>query len=750
MQHLLVVICSAVFTLHREGFIINAHAEHDTNHSVNPQLYPYPPGDVRNCPTTSPVFPGEPLYRMEVLPGAGFDSLRDLDMGQVHAYNYSQCRVSNDGHYLLPDSVFLIPTMKSRVETFAEFIDHWEDYKSTTSRSINVQAAFESIISGKFSDEYLSVKSHQYNDQAKTTRVQIRHSLFRVKIQPDSQLHPTFRSRLFEIAANIQNNNTAFAHYLAELVVRDYGTHYITTMEAGAVLSQVDHVKLYESTDSEQTKKAIAASASGNFFGKFSFGASFSTSTSESDKSGFINNRTYSEVYSWGGPPLRPNFTVDDWEKGIPNSLVAIDHSGDPLHFVITPTILPEMPEGTVQEVANMVSRVITRYYRINTHHGCTDPTATNFDFQANVNDNSCEPQNTNFTFGGIYQTCEYTDDRYQDLCNAGPEPVMQSNPLTGTTSCRAPYMPVLLHSGQYSHTIRKQECREHCGLFGWSCHENCALVPHPSMVNYKAYWCATLETVDQNSGYLFGGYYTSTMANPFTGTKTCPRYFIPLHFGEDINICVSNDYELGYPYSIPFAGFESCISGNPLAVTNKTGVTEASWPHACPYGYSQHLVAVDEACEINFCIKAGVFNKFTPLPPRLPPFRRKHKRVNPNTTDTMVVMGVSGKIWYRDDNGDWVRGDNSNLQSGQMLMALMQGGSAPEPTVSSTGRSSTSLSNGNAIAISVVVTVALCTLIVVLIFAGLVVKKKKSSTRKKKEDTCAYYNVSDDSPPPP
>lgn len=273
---------------------------------------PYPSGDVRYCPTTSPIYPDQPLYRMEVLPGGGFDGLRNLDMGQVHYYNYSQCSVSNDGRYLLPDNIFLIPTMKSHVEVFAEFFDHWDNYTSTTSRTISVQAGYASIISGKFSDEYLSVKSHQFNDQSKTTRVQLRHTLFKVKIQPDSQLHPTFKSRLFEIAANVQNNNTKYAHYLAELLVRDYGTHYVTTMEAGAVLSQVDHIKSSYFSSSEETKHTVTASASANFFGKISFSSSFTDSTTTTDKQGFVDNQMSSEVFSWGGPPFQPNFTFSD------------------------------------------------------------------------------------------------------------------------------------------------------------------------------------------------------------------------------------------------------------------------------------------------------------------------------------------------------------------------------------------------------------------------------------------------------
>ena len=629
----------------------------------------FPPGDVRNCPTKSPVFPDTTLYRMEVLPGGGFDVLRGLDMGQVHAYRYSKCSVSNDGRYLLTDNVFIIPSKKSHVQVFAEFIAHWDNFTSTTSSSITAQAGFESVTSGKFSDEYLSVKSHQYSDQAMTTRVQIRYLLYKVQLQPGSQLHPTFKSRLFEIAENIHNNNTDFAYYLAELTVRDYGTHFITSMDAGAVLSQVDHIVATAFTQSYLTKNTATASASANFFNKVSFSSSFSHSSASSHTQAFVDNRTYSEVFSWGGPPFSPNFTVTDWQNGVPDSLVAIDRSGDPLHLAITPTALPEMPESTVNEVANMVFRAIAQYYKINTRHGCTDVNSPNFDFQANVHDNSCEPKSTNFTFGGIYQTCKYASEKYEDLCNSGPQPMEQVNPLTGSISCLPPYSPVLLHSGQYRHTIRKQVCDTQCSW--WNCHNNCALRPFTTVINYSAYWCYGPAHISQKSGYLFGGYYTSTTANPFTGTKSCPRYFLPLHFGEDIYICASNDYELGFEYSIPFAGFESCIAGNPLAIPNQPIRNETLWPHACPTGYAQHLVAVDEGCEINFCIKAGAFNQLKPLPPRLPPYR-KHKQKNLNATNTLIVIGNVGDLKYKNVSGEWVSDDSYDTRDGKMLMETL------------------------------------------------------------------------------
>ena len=709
-----------------------------------------PSGDVRNCPTTSPVFPSEPLYRMEVLPGAGFDALRSIDMGQVHAYNYSQCRVSNDGRYLLPDNVFLVPILESHVQVFSELIDHWDQYTSTVSGSISLHASFQSIISGKFSAEYGSVKSHMYNYKSVTTRVQLRSALYRVNLQPDSQLHPTFKSRLFEIAANIQSNNTQYARYLAELMVRQYGTHFLTSVDAGAVLSQVDQIKSSVLEDSESRKVAVTASASANFLGKLSIGGGFDFSVSDNDTQGFVDNRTHSRIYSWGGPTYNMNMTAVEWEKGIPNAMVAIDRSGDPLYYAITRTSIPEMPESTVDQLADFISDAISRYYRINTRHGCTDPNSLYFDFQANVNDHSCKPPHTNYTFGGVYQTCTHTSQNQEDLCNHGPVPMEQMNPLTGGLSCPDPYQPVLLHSGQYHHTVHKLECEKHCTLHFFKCHNVCYKKPITSVVNYETYWCVAPGHVEQNSGYLFGGYYTSTVANPFSGTQSCLRYFMPLHLGVDAYICVSDDYELGFSFAIPFAGFESCTTGNPLACNNPSMDSPASWPHACPTGFSQHLLDVDGACEINYCVRAGSFNQQQLLPPRLPPFR-KRKQFNPNTTETLVIIGNRGTLWYKNEHGEWVK-DSSDVHDGKTFLESFNVEDGIESNVTSSSPYSSSggsLSTGSVAGISISATLALCSVIAFVVFTGYSIKKKRASAWRKGEEVYLSINEQNTSTPP-
>ena len=323
-----------------------------------------PPGDPRFCSHAEGVF------RFEVLPGAGWDNLRNQHTGLVFARNYFGCKTSDDGKFLIPDKMVVYPVKNSKVETNAEFYDHWNNYSSVTAESINAEASgtFKKIsISGSFSSEFESVKKHLVEDNSVTTRVQIRHDLYKVKLEPDSALQPAFKSRVLEIASHLQYNNSRYANFLAQLLVRDFGTHYITSVNAGAVLAKVDHLdkKYVASLEGEKTK--ITAAASVSFFkvfgGNFSAKLSYVHSTGKQNVDEYINNVVHSTAYTFGGPPFRVESTIKQWEDQLLDELVAIDRSGDPLSFVVTGANFPEMPQALTFEVSNVIENTIAQYY---------------------------------------------------------------------------------------------------------------------------------------------------------------------------------------------------------------------------------------------------------------------------------------------------------------------------------------------------------------------------------------------------
>jgi len=616
-------------------------------------------------PESCAVGDGEQTWNwMEVLPGIGWDNLRNKDMGLVFEYEYTQCQVTNDRKFLLPDGVFAIPVQQSDVETFSELITHWVNHSSLTASSINIEGHGFSVLGGKFSKEYMQAKETMYNDKSIIARVQIRHKLYVIRLQSGTKLNPMFKRRLLDIAAHIINNNTDIALYLSELLVRDYGSHYLTAVHAGAILVQEDYIKSQFAYNFEEEKEKITVSASANFFGKIGFSASFTHLTDKNFSESYLNNRTYSHIQTFGGPPYRVNFTIDDWEDGLADSLVAIDREGVPLNFAIIPEVLTELPPTQTLQLAHYVKRAITSYYKHNTRTGCTDPNSVNFYFAANVDDKSCKAPADNFTFGGVYQTCYHTPaDKKDIIC---PE-LVQKNPLTGNYSCPPNYEAVLLHSGSKSGSYVTQQCDTHChhtlGI-KHGCHTDCYNVNNPVTGNYQLYWCVDPGLVHEKSGYMFGGLYSSISVNPLTQARTCPNYFYPLRFGEDTHVCVSDDYELGYALSAPFAGFQSCTAGNPLATKSSSGglkmrfglldVDPNMWPHRCPTGYTQHLASMEQSCEINYCVKAGTLDEKGLPPIRLPPYR-EYPNINPDTYNVLSIMSPTGEMWKKDNaTNEW------------------------------------------------------------------------------------------------
>ena len=99
-----------------------------------------------------------------VLPGSGWDNLANQELGQVLKITYKNCQTSNDGTFLIPDNALVKPTKRSTIQLNSELFEHFNQYTSMTSKSINVDANYAQLtyqISGSFSWENKEVKDNQ-------------------------------------------------------------------------------------------------------------------------------------------------------------------------------------------------------------------------------------------------------------------------------------------------------------------------------------------------------------------------------------------------------------------------------------------------------------------------------------------------------------------------------------------------------------------------------------------------------------
>lgn len=608
-------------------FVLIYASYNQANPTNLPSVEFFKEGDINRCLAHL----GDGVERFEVLPGIGWDNLENRDGGLLVSFNYSKCQTTDDGKYLIPDNIFTVPLKTSHLEIFGEIFDHWTDYTSSTASSINLNADLQKdtfSISGSFSAEFENVKKHQIADKSITTRVQAKYVQYTARLQPDSPLSPSFRQRLKNIAFYVQKNMTIMASYASQVLIRDFGTHVLSSIDAGAIVAQIDEVKSTFAKSLNKDSSKIVAAASASFQSVFKFDAKFETTASSDIQKQYEGNRTHSVINAIGGPMFKPhNFTLNDWASQVKSNLVSVDRLGFPIYELITLESVPELPPFLLYSVVEHVKNAIEDYYQFNMYRGCTDIDSPNFSYMANVDDGSCTFKGQNYSFGGIYQTCHQVGQLNENLCAE----YIQKNPLTAGFSCPVGYKSIFLSENRIASSELRTKCTS-CGLFYLS--ECCSNYYVYGSATYKAYWCVGQRDLINHDGFLFGGIFSDAIENPLTQSRDCPQHFYQLTIGAGMQVCVSDDFELGYRYSVPFAGFFSCKAGNPLAIEEdmSSGSDDISsylssanpdeWPRRCPSGYSMHLASVEiGTCEVNYCVQARAFS-YKGLPPiRRPPF---------------------------------------------------------------------------------------------------------------------------------
>jgi hypothetical protein len=568
----------------------------------------YSIGDPRACTTGK----GEKPFMFEVLPGFGWDNLVNEDRGVVVNFNYSKCKTTEDRRYLIPDGIVTIPIKTSRMNVFSKLFDHWSEYESDTALSINTAASanIKGVkIAASLSTEYEHIKKHQLEDKSFTTKVQARFVRYTAKVLPDIQLDLSFRNRLLKIANHIQQNRQLSTKYESELLVRDFGTHVLTRVDAGASVVKVDQVdsSLLQDTKTDRVQIGFAASVSLPGIASVDRKINFSYSKTAIEK--YMKNIKNSDIRVYGGPPLDPeNFTLSQWTTHIGNDLVAVDRNGFPLDYVITTTALPELSESLVEEIVQNVRSAISSYFLHNTYPGCTDPDSPNFSKISNLDDGTCKAPFTNLSFGGVFQECIFQGGliNNENLCDK----LATKNPQTQSYTCPDGYEKVLLYEGTAHKAQHQHQCHK-CWVFFKCCHDK----SYYGSAKYTSYWCRANPNspVHENSGFLFGGLYSDRTSNFVTQSKSCPQYFRAMIIASNIRICISDDYELGAKSAVPFGGFYSCQHGNPLV--------NGTYTKSCPEGFSNHLASIDHNCEIQYCIRTGQLSELKFPTVQLPPF---------------------------------------------------------------------------------------------------------------------------------
>ncbi|XP_033101685.1 macrophage-expressed gene 1 protein-like [Anneissia japonica] len=94
--------------------VINLHCSQAEDDDVVEHIQ-LPEGHPQRC--KSLFKDSDDMHVLGVLPGIGWDNLRNVFMGMVVEYKYKTCTLTEDELYLIPDGMFTIPTKESQVIT---------------------------------------------------------------------------------------------------------------------------------------------------------------------------------------------------------------------------------------------------------------------------------------------------------------------------------------------------------------------------------------------------------------------------------------------------------------------------------------------------------------------------------------------------------------------------------------------------------------------------------------------------------
>ncbi|PAA76276.1 hypothetical protein BOX15_Mlig012544g3 [Macrostomum lignano] len=560
---------------------------------------------------------GSPL-RFSALPGGGWDNLRNLEMGLVASESFQHGKLSSDGKYLLPSGVILYVRKESNLEIHSEIMEHCNNYTDSVSGSINAASTgfLKAIaIAGRLSDEYQHVRSISLRDKLQIGRTQLLYRTYSANMQPDFKLSESLIVRLKAVAGALAKKRTSLARYRADLIVRDYGTHVVTSVEAGGILQKVDFFQSDSVANSSSLRNKLSASMSALFHSLLgvSIGAG---SVSKEDLQAYEKSVRDTIVKSYGGPNLGPQPKLSDWLRTLNENLVAIDRNGEPLCDVISEANLPGVNALQLLDLRKAIQSAIERYYKANTIVGCMDPGSSSFDPLANF-PGDCEHQAKNYSFAGVYQMCnDNNPDAKFNLCADNSDSGAVKNPITGQFNCPSEYESVPLFKITGKKKRRCQKKTKRCWLI-FHCNDGQECVESTSTL--EAFWCAAEleEQLPAHSGMVYGGAYAADgrFVNEITKTASCSEFFRPYQIGRDIFLCLSLDLDLASEHRIPLGGFFSCSEGNPLAEPGREPVALArkavanendeDYPKRCPKGFSQVTLDTIDGCAVLQCVKS-------------------------------------------------------------------------------------------------------------------------------------------------
>ncbi|PAV89353.1 hypothetical protein WR25_05583 [Diploscapter pachys] len=401
-----------------------------------------------------------------------YNFFKNIPTYPVLELNFSQCKTTEDGEYLIPNGVRTTKIESSRIK---EIEDHHDNFRSVLQARQNSIAVGVEIpifgpvsIGGSLSAEFINIKKTMTRLNTDLNTLNLVYEAYEM-VANDGQMKviDSFQHEIQGIANALNRGRPRMAEYLAQMTVKQYGTHFVTKSIMGASLEYLEYVESDDgssfSNEGASTSVGIGISVPRVSFGVS--GTNSKTNIKETERSSRIRhtdefrkgNFTFTRNTNDNGAEIYTNLVVED--------IVGLRFHVKRLSEVLSKKTFPQYSLAVLEAVKEKLDSAIIAYYQANVIRGCTNPKAVNFNFQANDDDGSCKIVPIPY-FGGAYgnMVFKFVDQQNSRFGNGVMEASERAvktelnnnpdyrdsffadNPITGQPSCPFGFESILLY----------------------------------------------------------------------------------------------------------------------------------------------------------------------------------------------------------------------------------------------------------------------------------------------------------------
>uniref|UniRef100_A0A7E4UXF1 Macrophage-expressed gene 1 protein n=1 Tax=Panagrellus redivivus TaxID=6233 RepID=A0A7E4UXF1_PANRE len=322
--------------------------------------------------------------------GNGYDALTDEAKWPIFKETYDNCNTSADFRYYVPDFYRAEKIYQGNIDKSTKMFKSMKAFEQSTSAGVGVSGGQQSN-SGSFSASVKSAKSSMQKKEKTMIFLKAFMLFYRLEGYPGAHFTDDFRERVMAVVEAMRNNLNRLSRWLVEEIYRDFGMEVIMGADLGIKLERT--VFISSEFTSSSSEFALDLKASLSMQGSAGVKARFGLKIESKSKSMFSKMDRIDKIKTWGGPnfdrmgsdELKPFMELDN--------LAALTYTTLPTHKMMHGGALGRLGLNG-DEILNLrmlFENVYDEVIERNTYRGCTDRNYYNFDFQANVDDNTCD-----------------------------------------------------------------------------------------------------------------------------------------------------------------------------------------------------------------------------------------------------------------------------------------------------------------------------------------------------------------------